>query len=287
VTPGTVSKILWHFTGGPPWNTDTNCQCASPKPPKAAYQALLSIISSRQLQTGKYKEVVKVLVPKIRKYNIAKKTFEESINSMVDMFSAPVCCLADIPIAHLTYHSQRYGKFAIGFHRDAAVKSGFNPVFYSLHDTNVLREVYEGFAKLRYVDVDAVKSAAEKVTDEASGLQCEKGHDVELDLSDEVFDIDMAADDIETAVSDAQDSLGTFLAFVKTFSREEFASIYCDREWRSVKTFEFSPTDIAMIVLPKLADGRKYFRDFVETEVQKIGVPRSVPVVPWEDLVEH
>jgi hypothetical protein len=31
-SPGTVSKILWHFTGGPRWNEVEKRQEATPKP---------------------------------------------------------------------------------------------------------------------------------------------------------------------------------------------------------------------------------------------------------------
>jgi len=44
--------------------------------------------------------------------------------------SAPVVCLADIPIIHLSYHAQRYGEIAIGFHRKHVMEKGFMPVFY-------------------------------------------------------------------------------------------------------------------------------------------------------------
>jgi hypothetical protein len=38
IVPGTVSKILWHFTGGPTWNDKTKKQNTSPKPSKNAYR---------------------------------------------------------------------------------------------------------------------------------------------------------------------------------------------------------------------------------------------------------
>jgi hypothetical protein len=287
MTPGTVSKILWHFTGGPPWDAERNCQATTPKADSSAYQAVLSILSSRQLRVGAYKEVVKVLVPKVRKYNFTTKVVDETQNVMRELSSAAVCCVADIPVAHLPYHSQRYGRFALGFHRDSVLKGGFNPVFYTLHDTPVIQSFYEGFSELNYVDVDNVKSAADEISDETSDLQCDKGHDIEIDLSGKVLDIEMAADDIEAAVSATQNSIQTFLAFVKTFNSDEFASIYCEREWRSVKTFEFQYDDIAMIILPKKIASRRYFQEFVGTEVPSLKILRSVPIVPWEDLVEH
>jgi len=38
ITPGTVSKILWHFTGGPTWNTEKEKQNTTPKPANDAYE---------------------------------------------------------------------------------------------------------------------------------------------------------------------------------------------------------------------------------------------------------
>jgi hypothetical protein len=58
-----------------------------------------------------------------------------------------------------------------------------------------------------------------------------------------------------------------------------------------VQPFQFSlHNDVAMIVLPKEGDredDRNYFRSFVEYDAQKLNLPRSVPIVPWEDLIEN
>jgi hypothetical protein len=60
----------------------------------------------------------------------------------------PVCCLADIPIIHLQFHSGRYGEMAVGFHRESVVNAGFTPVFYQLQDSDLARaivNVIDGF----------------------------------------------------------------------------------------------------------------------------------------------
>src|SRR5258706_15155704 len=67
ISPGTVSKILWHFTGGPGWNVRANRQNSSPKPAAQAYKNLKSILKSKALHLGGYKEVVKVVLPEHRK----------------------------------------------------------------------------------------------------------------------------------------------------------------------------------------------------------------------------
>ena len=43
---------------------------------------------------------------------------------------------------HLGYHANRYGTIAIGFHRDRAIRHGFQPVFYQLENSPILREIY-------------------------------------------------------------------------------------------------------------------------------------------------
>ena len=286
-TPGTVSRILWHFTGRPKWNAAENRQENIPKPANEAYEAFLSILRSKQLRIGQYREVVKVRVPKLQKYNREKRRVEEQTNVLIELRSSPVCCLADIPITHLSYHAQRYGKFAIGFHRDAAVQHGFNPVFYTLYDTTVLKSLYDGFAQLRNVDVNAIEYAAEDVETEVQGLECEHGHEVEVDLSSAVDNIQSEAQWVGNAVEAAQDSFERFLAFVKTFDQDEFATIYCEREWRSVELFPFRFDHVAMVVLPRSDGKRSYFDKFISDGVRRLKFPRSIPVVPWEDLVEH
>jgi hypothetical protein len=53
-SPGTVSKILWHFTGGPRWDTTKNIQDKRKKTSKQAWLALRGIIDSKSLRLGSY-----------------------------------------------------------------------------------------------------------------------------------------------------------------------------------------------------------------------------------------
>jgi hypothetical protein len=283
--PGTVSRILWHFTGGPRWNKVKNRQEGRPKPASEAYEALLSILTSKELRLGQYREVVKVLVPKLRRYNAKKHQTEEIPNTIVELRSSPVCCLADIPVAHLSYQAKRYGRLAIGFHRDAAVRHGFNPVFYTLQDTKVLRSVYQGFAQLRQINARSLREAEWNIDSQVEDLTCKHGHPVDTDSG--LYDAREQLRDIGDAVSEVQTSLTEFLAFVKTFNQREFSTIYCEREWRSTKPFPFTTNDVAMIVLPKIGSETSYFNLFVGEEPVRLNFPRSIPVVPWEDLVEH
>jgi hypothetical protein len=287
--PGTVSRILWHFTGGPSWNSAENRQANRPKPAKQAYEALVSILKSKELLLGGYREVVRVHVPKLRRYNKSLRKMEELKNTMVQMSSSPVCCLSDIPIAHLSYHAKRYGKMAIGFHRKPAVRHGFNPVFYTLHKSEVLRSMRLAFVKLRRAKTNSIDSVAAVIETAIRDLE-DIGDDddryVERDLDRAVDDLRDESLDIGNAISESQEGFAKFLAFVKTFDQKEFSSIYCEREWRSTKRFSFKADDLAMVVLPKGDKAMSYFNDFVNKR-RALNLARSIPVIAWEDLIEH
>jgi hypothetical protein len=282
--PGTVSKILWHFTGGPKWNAKKNCQEQRPKPSTEAYVALLSILESRQLRLGAYREVVKVQVPDLRRTN--PRTAVNECAKIVEVSSSPVCCVADIPIAHLSYHAGRYGRIAIGFHREAAVRQGFNPVFYSLHGSRVLRSLYEGCAKLGDFDTEGAWSVARRVASDLEDLKCAHGHVIDMSTG-QAFSVQVDIEDIGDVVAKALKELRRFLAYVKTFNEDEFSTIYPEREWRSVDHFSFKTSDVAMVVLPKQGGDESFFRRFL-SEATASGIHQEgIPVVPWEDLIEH
>lgn len=278
-SPGTVSKILWHFTGGPTWNAEKQCQNTKRKSDDIAYENLKSIILERKLRVGQYKEVVNVIVPELRRYDTTTHRFNTDRNVHVKLESSPVCCLADIPIIHLSYHASRYGKFAIGFHRSAVLRSGFNPVLYTLPNTRITRSIYEGFSQLKYVDVDNIRWARSDIEGELKGLG--------FNIDGQLMDIEMGADDVEQSVDDAKASFSNVLAFVKTFNEREFDSVYCEREWRSLKEYKFELNEVAMIVVPKHIGEASYFNRFIDRDASIIKLPRTIPIVPWEDLVEH
>ena len=75
------------------------------------------------------------------------------------------------------------------------------------------------------------------------------------------------------------------LAYVKTFHDSEFATIFAEREWRSVNPFNFQFDDVSMIVLPRNPGNGDHFKRFVK-EAETIGLPKTVSVLAWDDLVE-
>ena len=91
IVPGTVSKILWHFTGGPTWNEKKKKQNTSPKPSKDAYKNLISILESKELRVGTYKETVKIIIPKRRRFDFKTKQTIIEENVPVEITSSSVC----------------------------------------------------------------------------------------------------------------------------------------------------------------------------------------------------
>lgn len=286
LSPGTVSKILWHFTGGPSWNPKTKRHSNSPKPAAKAYANLKSILRTKGLRLGAYKEVVKVILKERTKFNPKTLKIDVQKNVPVDIESSSICCLSDIPSPHLRYHSYRYGNFAVGFHRDAIIRAGFNPVFYTLQDTPIVRSIYEGFSSLEFADPTSIRDLASSVMSKVSKIETDYG-DLDIDVSAEFAEIEYDVFSLETSISNANQSLEDFVAFVKTFDQSEFSSIYCEREWRSTSQYNFEIDDVAMIVLPKVVGKAQYFKNFVEKVAPNIKLPRRIPIVPWDDLVEH
>lgn len=285
-SPGTVSRILWHFTGGPVWNESERRQGSSPKPAARAYANLRSIIRDCQLRLGEYKEVIRVRFDERRRYNPATKKAEIVRNVTEELTSSPVCCLADVPVIHLSYLAQRYGKLAIGFHRDSVVRHGFNPVFYALDNARSILSIYRGLGQIESIDGEIFRLCGQYTKEAVDDFLSSKGL---ADKPDDAFlgIIPQQADYLDDSLREARASIGDFLGLVKTFSPDEFGSIYCEREWRSLESFTFTHEDIAMIVLPRKVGINAYFQPFCEKASYVLRLPSTIPVVPWEDLVEH
>lgn len=258
--PGTVSRILWHFTGGPLWNDSTKKQNLKPKPLKQAYSILKAILNDKELRISKYKELLKVRLPE--KSNLRDKGKEFVFES------SPVCCLTDIPIRHLQFHSRRYGKCAIGFYRESAIKSDFNPVLYTLHNSEMLLSMFGGLASVFDPElIGNIDQIGYVIDDFARKGTFYREH------------YKQTREEVESALEGAKGAIENFTAFVKTFSHKEFHTIYCEREWRSLNAFRFKEEDIAMIVVPRKKD---CYSNLISDRI----VSDKIPVLAWEDLVE-
>lgn len=288
--PGTVSKILWHFTGGPRWDALARKQEPEPKPAKEAYDALMSIVESEEIRIGGYRECV---VAEIKRYDTDKDTRTKTAKiERVVLETDSIVCVADIPLMHLAYHAQRYGRFAIGFGRNRMIGAGFNPVLYTLENRFLSASLHAAVSSIQALakDLDDTRDElsdfASDVESAVDGLEDSQGNSIDNRIDFDPTYVEWKIDDAETHQKASIDNMKTSLAFVKTFTQNEFDTIYCEREWRSTRPFRFKPSDIAMIVLPRALDGFRYLDDFIESSVAS-KIPRRVPIIAWEDVVEQ
>jgi len=285
-TPGTISRILWHFTGGPRWSEGENRQETEPKPTEDAYKALIGILTSRELRIGQYKEVFRAPVPGPFTLRIVSAQIDDAVLEREyfpkTLESSPVCCLADIPIIHLHYHAHRYGKIAIGFHRDAAIQHGFSPVLYQRYNSGIAKRTYECISNIqevhRYRLTEGLEQSLAAVQNKVGSLPEE--------VSSALEELSASLSYSEFLLEMPKDALMHVLAYVKTFDNSEFATIFAEREWRSVKPFNFQFDDVSMIVLPRNPGKGDHFKRFVK-EAETIGLPKTVSVLAWDDLVEY
>ena len=164
---------------------------------------------------GEYKEVVTVSLPDRRRPVLGSKRTEVMRGGPVTIESSPVCCVCDIPAPHLRYHAYRYGRFAVGFHREAISGAGFNPVFYTLTDTPVVRSIYRGLSSLDAADYSRFEDIADSLGWELDEVANRPEIDGGLD------DIREEANSLEDLTTSAVARLKSLLAFIKTFGPTE------------------------------------------------------------------
>lgn len=293
--PGTVSKILWHFPGGPRWNATNKKQDKLIKPPDESFDILCKIIESKTLRLGNYKEIIKINAVEKTEYQrtggnagpkeiTAPLKIEKIIKNNVikEIESVNVCCLSDIPLQHLQYHANRYGKFAIGFHRNSIINNDFNPVLYTLEDKQITQLTQECFQSVKYSTdynedikyhinnvIQELESIGQEIIKSYLYLYLEPIKEL---LNVQKLNLDMS-----------YQSMKNIITFMKTITEEELYSIFCEREWRSSKEFKFNHNDIAMIILPRDNKKKNYYNEFINS----IQLPREIPIIPWEDIIEH
>ncbi|ACL69591.1 abortive infection system antitoxin AbiGi family protein [Halothermothrix orenii] len=112
MSPGYYSNVYWHFTGSPrniDWSKVKNPSDIllndSPKTEEESLSVLREILNTKML----------------------KATTREKITD--NLYTRKYCSVCDIPLKDLYYHSEYYGKVAIGF-KGKAVQKKFNPVLY-------------------------------------------------------------------------------------------------------------------------------------------------------------
>lgn len=241
---GTVSHILWHFTGGSRQGT--------PKPTDEAVTILKAILASKTLRRGNQKETLSLTIP----LNYAKSGITWETDSVV--------CLADIPIQSLSYHASHYGRVAIGFKRQSAISSGFNPVLYCSDKSS---------AMIKWLNI---KKSSELVKNYLSSVD-------ESPTTD--FKVEASLTIVKELSSILADSLSDFERLFKNYSlRAEHSShidrILNEREWRLLVDYQFEIEDISMIIVPETGG---FYADLISNRVE-LGISDTTVIVPWETL---
>jgi hypothetical protein len=278
--PKTHSDILWHFTGGKTHNIKNHKESKNLKSLKTAFEILKTILKTKNLKVGSYHEYIKCVMPSQQIYNDKNNRLEIKKNVPSVITTSPVCCVADIPLSELFHHGKRYGKIAIGFKRNSLIKAGFNPVFYTLHTTEIIQNFFHTQNSLEQSDF-GIEDIVSDIENEISTLECESCGNEQTFCNVDLTALSDSSSDISAHIDDTLELLSNTLAFIKTFDRTEFNTIYSEREWRSVMSFEFNWNDVAALILPRK---NGYHQKFINDIKPNLKLPSTIKVYCWEEI---
>ena len=215
-----ASEVLWHFV-------------SREKSDKDSYEILLSVLKTG-LKVGPQKEQFKV--------------FNQKTQEVEVLDGYPVACLADIPLKDLHIHAERYGSFAIGFHKASAILNGFNPVLYVNQYSSVFHKFMEFIGE---IDQDIEKSP-----------ETYKKYD---QLRNLLGTIAKSGDLMASPQADPK------------LDHLQMNNFYYEREWRSLASWDFKSEDVALILLPE-----EKLSSFVSDRQDKnLKVSEITPVLPF------
>lgn len=216
-----TSEILWHFVG-------------HNKSEAEQYHILLSILKNG-LKRGKTKAEFKFIDPKTNRIRIA--------------WGYSVVCLADIPFKDLHIHTERYGRFAIGFHKESVINNHFFPILY----VNQYSNIFHRFIQLR----DEIGIYLENNNKEIAG----KFHELLLYLGSMVKSGDLKANS-EKRID---------------WDELQINNFYYEREWRSIYDWNFTNNDIAAIIIPD-----EKMHDFIkDMKLESLKIDEITPILPF------
>jgi hypothetical protein len=237
------SNIYWHFTGSPKGIDWRKVKC----PNDILMQA--PILSSQDATAT----LIKILNSRVLLGRCTEKVLE-------GLETKPFCCVTDIPVKDLPTHAPYYGRVAIGFRAAAAHKS-FLPVLY------VPRE------SLPLIETLVPNRTLTKMAYEAWGSQGSFQEQLGYKLHAQA-----AANKEPINEPDSAQISGFFMNFLKftDFATSPENTFYREREWRNLGDFNFSPEDVAAIVVPEehMAEVRHM--------LDKMGYPQSISILAWE-----
>jgi hypothetical protein len=118
---------------------------------------------------------------------------------------------------------------------------------YTLHNTNFLQAFFDGLACLDMLNTDVITDTAYQLDEKISEAHCAENHPVHVEVTEEMLMLHGMKALVDAAFETAKSFISESLAFINTFHNDEFDTIYCEREWRPVKAFDFDFKDIATI----------------------------------------
>ena len=215
-----ASEVLWHFV-------------SREKSDEDSYEILLSVLRTG-LKVGPQKEQFKVFNQKTQK--------AEALDGY------PVACLADIPLKDLHIHAERYGSFAIGFHKASAILNGFNPVLYVNQYSSVFHKFMEFVGEI----------------------------DQDIEKSPEVYKKYDRLRNLLGSIAKSGDLMASPQADPK-LDHLQMNNFYYEREWRSLASWDFKSEDVALILLPE-----EKLPNFVsDRKNREFKVSETTPVLPF------
>jgi len=196
-----------------------------------------------------------------------------------EMYSPAVVCFCDIPVADLDIHMAKYSRFGIAFAKSFLLTKGATPVFYVAKDA--LGHAL-GLRPPRKGDRDPAQLAT--VFDNGVGMfnhSTEAMMKLLVEKTQELKGSGKNPSD-ETKLFSGEMTLTNellmrmflslhVLSYVKFFdgskSVDDADNYYMEREWRALRSVEFTLADVERVILPR-SFAKRFRADLPEYEAQ-------------------
>jgi hypothetical protein len=249
-----VSPYLTHFVGRRFMEPDSEDFVEPPEREKRQYRLLADILQSGYLADHPG------AAPGILGYSVG---MNEPLCSN-GMFSVSAVCFCDIPLDDLGVHMSKYGKFGLCFLKRFLIERGTSPVFY-VATNSLVRERDTGEGKTHrvtrgeyfnemgsaYWPLEAFvhSGGTEPRSEDADLHQLLREHP---DLQKHPAVVSLVA---LTHFLDAY-IFGFLKCFDDRLADDSEENFYMEREWRAVTRIDFTPEDVAFVVVPRDYAGR-------------------------------
>jgi len=217
-----VSQLLTHFVG------------RNVKQDEDRYQLLLRILKSGWLLSSAMVNTKPEDLPSRIKQPSYSYPLDISIIDLNDVFISDVVCFADIPLADLHLHMQKYSLFGISFKKDYLIKKGASPVFYISSDSI---DTSEKDASLETVFRNELQNYLNFSSNYQNNLI---GQYTSSEMSQYKFQMFFLK------------RVLCFLKFWKSSKDDlDVDNFYLEREWRVYGGLPFSLDDVERIIIPR------------------------------------